>query len=272
MFARIRQGVVAVVIGHPDKKRVYGPMPGPPKSFFTILGTGFYYDRRGLVLTAGHVLDRAHETWIVADQRGVERPDILCVVYQPGRRDTDGDWITRFQTKYVINSYRGRPGDVAVLALGGPGADAPIFSLELSPEPCELGDEIIVCGFPLGLELHDNATVNPSFAAGIIGSILPDHEADAEARTRLQLDAVAHGGSSGGPVCDLHTGYVVGLTVQAVTKPEKLYTARDQTIEIPLGIAFAEDVTWIRQVTAGAVGAFNAGFEGPIHQRGRHDE
>lgn len=268
IFDRIRKGVVAVALGHADKKQIYGPVTGPPKSYFTILGTGFYYDPQGLVLTAGHVHDKAHEALVAADLARKERPDILCVVYLPGRRDEEGSWVTRFQTRYVLNSYRPYPGDVAVLNLGHPGPEIPIFPITLASEPCQLGDEVVACGFPRGLELHDNATVNPSFAAGIIASILPDHETDLESRARLQLDAVAHGGSSGGPVCDLNTGHVVGLVVEAAVKSEKLYTARDQVIDIPLGIAFAEDVTWIRQVIVGAERAFATKVHGLIHQEG----
>lgn len=92
--------------------------------------------------------------------------------------------------------------------------------LDLSDTPCEDGDEVVVCGFPMGFELSldqaGGAALFPAFSQGIVSAAAPLKDSPANPGALFQLDAGVSGGTSGGPVVDLLTGNVVGILTEAV--------------------------------------------------------
>ena len=91
--------------------------------------------------------------------------------------------------------------------------------LSLAREKCEEGDEITVCGFPLGDNLisqHPSPYFSPTFSAGIVSASLSFAEATPDTRTHFRMDIMVNPGNSGGPVFDQYTGEVVGIVSDTI--------------------------------------------------------
>lgn len=141
------------------------------------LGTGFVYDKAGLVLTNNHVVEDAAEISVkFADQREV-----------PAK---------------VVG--RDKPADVAVLRV----EDHALTPLKLGDsDAVEVGDWVVAIGNPFGL--------SHTVSAGILSARGRTHE-DVKGLDEtgyfnfLQTDAAINQGNSGGPLLNLH-GEVVGI-------------------------------------------------------------
>ena len=82
------------------------------------------------------------------------------------------------------------------------------------------GDEIGVCGFPLGNYLFEQlGTVTSSFTKGILSSIIPGPNVSLDLLGGFQLNVTATNGNSGGPVFSMATGRVFGVLTLAVSHP-----------------------------------------------------
>jgi len=107
------------------------------------------------------------------------------------------------------------------------------------------GDEVAICGFPLGNFLYNQlGTVSSSFCKGIISSIIPSAGTSQDTLRGFQLNLTATHGNSGGPVFSLETGKVFGVLskgvihpkdgtfIQGLVKAEPIYPLfKDDTIE-----------------------------------------
>lgn len=83
------------------------------------------------------------------------------------------------------------------------------------------GDEVAICGFPLGTHLKEElGTVSSSFTRGIISSIIPATGVPLQFLKGFQLDATATHGNSGGPVFLMESGKVIGVLTQGVRNPQ----------------------------------------------------
>ena len=83
------------------------------------------------------------------------------------------------------------------------------------------GDEIGVCGFPLGNYLSEQlGTITSSFTKGILSSIIPGPNVTIELLGGFQLNVTATNGNSGGPVFSISTGKVFGVLTEAVVHPK----------------------------------------------------
>jgi serine protease Do len=141
------------------------------------LGTGFVYDKAGLVLTNNHVVEDAAEISVkFADQREV-----------PAK---------------VVG--RDKPADVAVLRV----EDHALTPLKLGDsDAVDVGDWVVAIGNPFGL--------SHTVSAGILSARGRTHE-DVKGLDEtgyfnfLQTDAAINQGNSGGPLLNLH-GEVVGI-------------------------------------------------------------
>lgn len=220
VFARARCGVVAIVqpLTAPKGTQATSSNAIP----VTMFGSGFFVEDKRTVVTAAHVV----EPWLqaVANKvKGVQPPGVLCV--EPGPGSKVGDEVT-FTTRYhmviVENIFRANNHDLAILRLSQtmPGSSAAI--IKCAQSGAHEGDEIGVCGFPLGRDLHGDlfggAVIAPSFSVGVISAILPHPQAHQEAQMVYQLDAMISGGHSGGLAFDLRTGEAVGVvTAMGVT-------------------------------------------------------
>jgi S1-C subfamily serine protease len=96
------------------------------------------------------------------------------------------------------------------------------------------GDDISVCGFPLGNYLYDQlGTVTSSFTKGILSSIIPGPNVKLKYLNGFQLNVTATHGNSGGPVFSINSGKVFGVLTLGVTHP---------TGELVQGLVKAEPV------------------------------
>jgi serine protease Do len=141
------------------------------------LGTGFVYDRAGLVLTNNHVVEDATEISVkFADQREVAAK--------------------------VVG--RDKPADVAVLRVD----DHTLTPLKLGDsDAVDVGDWVVAIGNPFGL--------SHTVSAGILSARGRTHEDvkgldEAGYFNFLQTDAAINQGNSGGPLLNLN-GEVVGI-------------------------------------------------------------
>jgi len=190
---------------------------GPPfTSEFT--GSGFLVDGEGLVVTNRHVAI----PWSVDDatselrERGFE-PELRMLAYAPGIS-------APFEARYVISSLS---SDLALLSV--PGLASHAAPLPLSTEPSGPGDEILVLGYPAGINallarsgsvfvdsilrsrpdfwkvvehLSASDLIHPLASRGIVGQVTP---------ASVVYDAETTRGGSGGPVLSLK-GEVVAVT------------------------------------------------------------
>jgi len=97
------------------------------------------------------------------------------------------------------------------------------------------GDEVGICGFPLGNYLYRQlGTVTSSFSKGIVSSIIPNPNVSLKYLRGFQLNISATNGNSGGPVFSLSSGKVFGVlssapvnisgnAVQGIIKAEAIY-------------------------------------------------
>jgi S1-C subfamily serine protease/Flp pilus assembly protein TadD len=162
------------------------------------LGSGFFLDRDGLLVTNAHVIEDGSRLHLyVEDQAVYSTPEVVAV-------DPDLDLAAlRIQT-------------------------GPINTLQLAEEPPSDGAEVIAIGYPritdilqMGFALHS------TIAVGTVSGM-----AQGRSRTQgnpasfIQTTGILNFGNSGGPLLDTSTGEVVGMVVTTVPYLER---ARDRS-------------------------------------------
>ena len=88
------------------------------------------------------------------------------------------------------------------------------------------GDEIVVIGYPLGLDLFErtnDSRIDPSLSIGIVSRV---------GRDFIQLNLHAYHGNSGGPVLN-RRGEVIGILTASVNN------AQDIALSTPIGEALS---------------------------------
>jgi hypothetical protein len=119
----------------------------------------------------------------------------------------------------VLDAFGSAKNDLALLQLA-PYENLIPRPLTLSTELYEEGDELAVCGWPFGLELHQDqqqgGVVTASFAPAMVSAVLPSPRAAQKYPQVFQLAATINGGNSGGPVFDPGTGEVLGVVISSI--------------------------------------------------------
>jgi len=154
-----------------------------------IVGTGFIASPEGLVITADHV--------IVDELTNDVYKSIFCLRPDHPKVDIyELSLVKRFR-----EGIRGR--DIAVLRINQKGY-AEHFSFIPLGKGCEIGDNIIIAGFPL---VFDKVYTWPLFRRGVIASTRFHYEDT----SIMVLDLGVIEGFSGSPVIDLETSKVIGI-------------------------------------------------------------
>ena len=203
---------------------------------FEIIGSGFCVDPSGVIITCRHVIERFMSKSIDAqikeadkDPTNASRDKKVCnpgplirpyaifydtersstkLVFLPtvvdmvmARTDKDVSLLRVLKHNYFKNGY-------------------PYLEIEGYKNVKE-GQEIAICGFPLGTYLKQQlGTMTSSFTKGIVSSIIPGPNIDIDLLEGFQLNIVATNGNSGGPVFSLTSGKVFGVLSEGLPHPK----------------------------------------------------
>jgi serine protease Do len=113
--------------------------------------------------------------------------------------------------------------DVAILKFSSP--SAVVHGIEPDIGNINQGDEVVVIGYPLGLDLMERTKderIDPSLSTGIVSRVGQDF---------IQLNLRAYHGNSGGPVLN-RKGSVIGILTA------NLGSAQDIALATPISVAF----------------------------------
>jgi len=178
-------------------------------------GTGFVISEDGYALTCAHVIEGAKEIYAtvingdgypIDDDEGFE-------VYDAG----DGEVV-----------YINEELDIALLKMHHYGHGfLPIEQREILPE---LGEEVVVFGYPLGYEMSQSNFFGPniSFYKGYVSS---NQVKDGNSVTFLDIDVKS--GNSGSPVISTKTGKVIGI-MSGIKVGGKLFLTEKMPYMIPI--------------------------------------
>lgn len=202
---------------------------------FEIVGSGFCIDSSGVIITCRHVLSafmsksieqqvaeaRAKEENKHKDRHSVGPFKLIkpfAVFY-----DTERSSTKLFALPTVVDMVMAKTdkdiGMVRVLKHNYFGKGYPFLEIE-DYESINEGDDIGICGFPLGTYLKQQlGTVTSSFTKGIISSIIPAPGVAKDIVQGFQLNITATHGNSGGPVFSLATGKVFGVLAEGLPDP-----------------------------------------------------
>ena len=162
------------------------------------LGSGFFIDRDGLVVTNAHVIEDGTRLHLyVGDHAIHSMPEVVAV---------DPDL------------------DLAALRIKGAASQ----TLTFAEEPPAEGSEVIAVGYPritdilqMGFALH------PTIAIGTVSGLAQGRSrTEGRAASFIQTTGILNFGNSGGPLVDLETGEVAGMVVTTVPYLER---ARDRS-------------------------------------------
>lgn len=257
VFERIRRSVVAVAhlpLGT-NRKEIEGALGSGMAKAVELRGSGFVIDDFGRVVTAKHVVAPILDPYRAAIQRGEPISVPLALVYVHPFNDGPRSGF-EYEISLVANVSEANELDVAVLT------PPPVDKGRVRPQPIAMarqpaaeGDEVIICGYPLGNALHADqlhgSVVRPSFSQGIVSAVLPWPGAPAEMSNVFQIDGTVNGGNSGGPVVDLVSGEVVGIAIATMSRWHLLPGLNPNErvrLEIPTGLARAIPVALVRRV------------------------
>jgi S1-C subfamily serine protease len=230
-----------------------------------IIGTGFFVDRHGTILTNRHVAE--HFIKERDGNIGVRRDIARAVVFV----DATGRPIPGTETKAKAgygagvcaivevamppeapdeDSHYDSPPDLAICRVDPEclARVGPIHHLDLvSSEGVREGDEVGICGFPLGLIVDQSARLRqmtPIVQRGIVAAVLPFSGIGNP--HAFQLDIHINAGSSGSPVFQAETGAVIGVVFAAPERPGPVmvpgHVEGDEpigTVYLPTGFGYA---------------------------------
>lgn len=217
----VKKATVAVIVMQQD-----GNTP------FTIVGSGFCVDADGIIVTCKHVMEammvKTVQEQVDAATEDEKRKDI----WRLPPVEHEKPWVVFYVTddpenvvavrSEVISVRAKLDYDLAALRIAGHvkfRGGYPFLATEQFDNVRE-GDEIGICGFPLGNHLAQSiGAVTSSFSRGIISSIIPAENTPLEHLKGYHLDIAATHGNSGGPVFHIDSGKVLAvLSAGVVTR------------------------------------------------------
>ena len=200
---------------------------------FTIVGSGFCIDASGVIITCRHVLE-AMMSKTITEQINESKPSSTSngpqslspgdvkqphAIFYDIKRSRDQIFAI---VAPMQNSISKTDKDLAALQLQDHASfpnGYPFLEIEDYKDVSE-GDDIGICGFPLGNNLFDQlGTVTSSFTTGILSSIIPASNARLSDLIGFQLNITATNGNSGGPVYSMNSGKVFGVLTLGVIHP-----------------------------------------------------
>lgn len=150
----------------------------------TGVGTGFFISKHGHIITCDHVAENNEEIYpVVITDQGYD----CC---------------------YAKLVYTNKQLDIAIYQLDGNGTWDYYFDVEENDVLPNLGENVIVLGYPFGNELGNSNFMgaNISFLKGYVSS-----NQKMNGNSITYIDVPVKSGNSGGPVISLKTGKVIGI-------------------------------------------------------------
>jgi serine protease Do len=168
-------------------------------------GSGFIVAESGLIITNRHLV-RDWEYNKPPDGTNGRITGIQVVLPHQKREDSVPAEIYRLGADNSV--------DVAVLKIADKTAPA-VHGIEPDINATNQGDEVVVIGYPLGLDLLErtnDATIDPSLSTGIVSRVGHDF---------IQLNLRAYHGNSGGPVLN-RRGEVIGILTANIASAREI--------------------------------------------------
>ena len=178
-------------------------------------GTGFIISEDGYTLTCAHVVEGAKEI-------------DATIINGDGYSSGDDEGLEVYDGGYGEVIYINKELDIALLKLEHFGIGfLPLEQKSILPE---LGDEVVVFGYPLGYEMPQSNFFGPniSFYKGYVSS---NQVVNGNSVTFLDIDAKS--GNSGSPVISTKTGKVIGI-ISGVKLGGKLILNEKMPYMIPI--------------------------------------
>ena len=178
-------------------------------------GSGFVVSPKGFIVTNRHVV---HNWENRSPQAGLAGRIARIEVVFPGQQAEDAIPAEVFQL------CSDKIADIAVLKIDPPPNLAVVYGIEADLAHSEQGDEVVVIGYPLGMDLlrrSRDSLVAPSLSIGVVSRINSD---------LIQLNLRAYKGESGGPLLN-RKGQVIGVVTASVQ------SAQDIALCTPIGLA-----------------------------------
>lgn len=197
-----------------------------------ILGTGIVVDKKGIILSANHVFKDCKTTkeWYSIKEKISTDLAVFRPIYENNEFYFDKALIETEIQEVIYPGENSTPLfdlDLGYAKMKKPFEDISVLPIN-PPEKLEPLNAIGMCGFPAGehtLDVsgeHIGLRYSPTVQLGRIGSLLPFD--DAEKPYGIQTDIIGVGGSSGSPLIDPATGYVIGLAQKVLPADVTVYT------------------------------------------------
>jgi len=265
VYKSIKAATVAIALVHPDAKK-------GKKQQFTILGSGFCIDKNGIIVTCEHVIS--------AFMQETVHEQIAKIKPEESKKEPIHSWPVKIAPTYVLfYKHLKTPSEklhvfatCVVLSAASTDFDLAVAKIHLHPafpegyptveiedfENINEGDEVGICGFPLGNFLYEKlGTVSSSFSKGIISSIIPAAGAPQDCLEGFQLNLTATHGNSGGPVFSLETGKVFGVLAEGIKHPKTNRPVQGLVKAEPLYPLFKDDtIERMKKLTPGGIPDF----------------
>jgi len=181
-----------------------------------LTGSGFVVSDTGLIITNRHLVrDLEHNTLPPGTTVRITR--IEAILPHLKSQDAEPAEVYRVGADRLV--------DVAVLKIGSLNPSV-VHGIEPDVDNTNQGDEVVVIGYPLGLDIlktTNDTTVDPSLSTGVVSRVGHDF---------IQLNLRAYHGNSGGPVIN-RKGEVIGILTG------HLNSAPEIALCIPISAALA---------------------------------
>jgi serine protease Do len=213
-IARVNQGAVVFIY----VKFTLTDEAGTPIEEEAATGSGFVVSPKGYIVTNRHVLQlwEYDPTWVRNRYKGVVKE--IRIVFADHNPD-------EARPGQVVRISDSTDTDIAILRVEPFDGMPYLTSFNADMSSLGQGDPVAVIGYPLGKELFEFThakTAETSLSAGVISKVT----------SKIQIDASANPGNSGGPIFDAK-GRVIGVLTQGLAS----LNAQNINFGTPIGAA-----------------------------------
>jgi hypothetical protein len=213
VFTQVSPSIVAIIASG-----AVVPAGVAPPIFPQIIGTGFFADADGTVVTNRHVIDAVMKYAPKHPKTGNVMAAVLAFG-APQTRDSgvmmpiatvEIEWYIPLEGFETKNWFGKQIPDLGILLTNV--TETPGLSLGEDDFQIQAGVEIATCGFPMGSEIvvRDGRLqqLTPTLRRGIVSAVYPFPIAQPHG---FSIDVMQQGGGSGSPVFKTDTGLAIGI-------------------------------------------------------------